>query len=341
MRKKLIRILIIAGIIIAVIGAVIYQFSKHIHYNDTYVNGNTAGNLYNAGLFCENNGTVFFANPDDQNRLYSMDPNGKNLKKLNNDSVMYINADSNYVYYVRNNTKNNVDYSFFSYNNNSLCRVARSGGDAVILDEAPCIYASLLGNYIYYLHYDTETATTLYRVKIDGKELEQVFPYYVFNCSTQGQYFYYNGMQNDSNVYQYDTSGKSSSLYYSCNAYKPIVTDDSDLFYMDASNNCALVHANPNSTEPVTLTTDSLDCYNVYGSYIFYQKYSKNHPSLCMIKTDGSGKEELASGTYTNINVTSYYIYFRDYDTGETLYTSTANPGEINSFHPGVIADKR
>lgn len=340
MKKKLIRILIIVGILVAVIGTIIYRISKHIRYNDTYVNGNTAGNLYNAGLFCENNGTVFFANPDDHNRLYSMDSNGKNLKKLNNDSVMYINADSNYVYYVRNNTKDNVDYSFFSYNNNSLCRVSRSGGDAAILDEAPCIYASLLGNYIYYLHYDTETATTLYRVKIDGKELKQVFPYYVFNCSTLGEYFYYNGMQNDSNVYQYDTSNGTDSLYYSCNAYKPIVTDDSDLFYMDVDNNYALVHANPNSKEPDTLTTDSLDCYNVYGSYIFYQKYSKKDPAFCMIKNDGSEKKELASGTYTNINITSYYIYFRDYYSGETFYTSTNKPGEINAFHPGVIEDK-
>ena len=46
-------------------------------YNDGYVNGNTAGNLYNEGYFCEKDGIVYFANPADNYCLYSMNPDGK------------------------------------------------------------------------------------------------------------------------------------------------------------------------------------------------------------------------------------------------------------------------
>jgi Tol biopolymer transport system component len=120
MRKILVRIFVFL-LLCGFVGMFVYRyFSDQVKMNTTYVNGNTAGNLYNAGLFCENNGTVFFANPDDNNRLYSMDVNGSNLKKLSNDTATYINADSHYVYYIRDNDNSSLDYSYFSFHNNSL-----------------------------------------------------------------------------------------------------------------------------------------------------------------------------------------------------------------------------
>ena len=104
--KKLVLIITISLLVItASVGGLIYHYQTKTKYNESYVNGNTAGNLYNAGLFCESNGTVFFANPDDKYRLYSMDLDGSNLAKISDDTVMYINADSHYVYYVRNNER--------------------------------------------------------------------------------------------------------------------------------------------------------------------------------------------------------------------------------------------
>ena len=88
--KKRLPIIIIAVLVVVFAGLGFYSHQKSkIKYNTSYVNGNTAGNLYNAGLFCEKNGTVYFANPDDDYRLYSMDTNGNHLKKLSYDRVMY------------------------------------------------------------------------------------------------------------------------------------------------------------------------------------------------------------------------------------------------------------
>lgn len=118
---------------------------------------------------------------------------------------------------------------------------------------------------------------------------------------------------------------------------KPIVTSDDNVYYMDVDQNNALVHTNMKSGHPVTLTKDSLDLYNVYGSSIFYQRYSEDNPALCMIKNDGSGYQELAQGNYSNINVTSSYIYFTDFKTKEMFCTPTDHPGTLTAFHPGVI----
>lgn len=337
--KLLLVILVIAALFT---GGVIWRTqSEKVKLNTNYVNGNTSGNLYNAGLFCESNGTVFFANPDDHNRLYSMDSDGSNLSKVCNDSAMYINADSNYIYYVRDNDKSNDEiYGFFSFHNNSLCRIDRDGKNLTVLDEAPCLYASLIGNYIYYLHYDTESATTLYKIKIDGTERKKLSNQYQFTCNSVGQYFYYNDMFSDGSIVQYDTATDTASVIYHCNSYKPIVTNDANCFYLDVDQNNALVHVNLNAGTPTVLTTDSIDLYNVYGSNIYYQTYdTNNNPALCMIRDDGSEAKMLMPGTFQCINVTSYYIYFTDYYSGTVFYTPTANPGVITDFHPGRIED--
>lgn len=337
MKKRLpIIIIVVLVVVFAGLGFYSHQKSK-IKYNTSYVNGNTAGNLYNAGLFCEKNGTVYFANPDDDYRLYSMDTNGNHLKKLSYDRVMYINADDHYVYYVRNNENNGTGFDFFSYARNSLCRIDQNGENTKILDKDPCLYASLVGNYIYYLHYDDKDATTLYKIGIDGEGRKKVYSPYIFTCSTLGQYIYTSGTESDGAIYQLDTSNDSLSKVYECNSFKPIVTSDNNVYYMDVDQNNALVHTNMKAGHPVTLTKDSLDLYNVYGSSIFYQRYSEDHPALCMIKNDGSGYQELAQGNYSNINVTSSYIYFTDFKTKEMFCTPTDHPGTLTAFHPGVI----
>ena len=156
--KIIIPIFIIGGIIAAFF---LNRSSNDIVMNDGYVNGNTAGNLYNGGLFCENNGIIYFSNPSDGGKLYSMDSNGENLKKLADDIPTYINADENYVYYIRNNPRGSLDFNYVAFYQNALVRIDHDGDNILILDQEPCMYASLIGNYIYYLHYSTEDASTM------------------------------------------------------------------------------------------------------------------------------------------------------------------------------------
>ena len=92
--KKIWKWLLFVLVILLAAGCVfLYRYINRIRYNDGYVNGNTAGNLYNEGYFCEKDGIVYFANPADNYCLYSMNPDGTNIKKLEDQSVSYINVD--------------------------------------------------------------------------------------------------------------------------------------------------------------------------------------------------------------------------------------------------------
>lgn len=333
MKKIILRIFIVLVIVGAAALLIFSHFRDKMKYNTGYVNGNTAGNLYNAGLFCEIDGTVFFANPDDDFKLYSMDPDGIHVKKICNDSVVYINADANYIYYIRNNQQSEVNFSSFTFENHSLCRLSREGNKITTLDSDPSMYPSLIGNEIYYLHYDKEDATTLYKINIDGSDKKQVMKNYAFPCSTQGQYFYYNGNTTDGNLYRFNTATQSSETIYTCSCYKPIISDG-DIYYMDAAKDTAIVHLNPSTGETAVLTEGKVDAYNVSGSYIYYQTYG-DHQGLYRVSTNGGEPEQLISGVYTNINIASGYIYFMDLNTKEMFYMPTGNPGQIQPFHPG------
>lgn len=317
--KKVISYLIPAAIILCIAAFILYN--KMINapkYNDSYVNGNTAGNLYNNGLFCEYDGKIYFANSDDNNRLYCMNPDGSELKKLSDDSVASINADEHYVYYVRTGGSGDSNFSFLHYNTNSLCKIRRDGkGSVVILDDAPALYASLVGNYIYYLHYDTQTATTLYRVKIDGTEQMQISTEPYFTCSTNGPYIYYNGIEGDHNIYQYDTATGDQTLLYEGNCWMPIV-EGTTVYFLDCIDSYSLAKVDLTTGEKTILCTDFVEFFNIYNDTIYFQR-NGSEPALCKMNRDGSNYSVIREGVFNSINIISGFIYFKDFYT-EELY---------------------
>lgn len=337
MKKRLPFLLILLLLLLATGFGVFHYFAGRIRFNDAYVNGNSAGNLYNGGLFCEYNGTVYFANPSDENALYSMDANGGSLTKLCSDNVSFINADEHYIYYVRNNPGSNGDFSFLSINTNSLCRIDRDGdADSVlILDSEPCMYASLAGNYIYYLRYTEASGTTLYKVKIDGSDKEMVNENPYYTCSALGQYIYYNGMDREHYIWRLNTADDSTGMLYGGNCWMPTVVDESTAYFMDCDNNYAIARADLTTGDKTLLCEDRVDWYNVSGSYIYFQRSDTEHPALCRMRTDGSEYEELANGNHKNLNVASGYLYFCDYYTGQTFRIATAGDAKVEVFAPG------
>ena len=333
--KKVLPVILLLCVLAAAVGfGFYYHIQTQTKFNDGYVNGNNAGNLYNAGLFCASDGTVFFANPSDEYRLYAMDSDGSNLRKISNDIASFINADDNYIYYVRNNTSIDTAFSFLSINTDSLCRINRDGtGDTVILDPDPCMYASLIGNEVYYLHYDTDDNTTLYKVKIDGTGRQQVDKNAYFTSCTDGQYFYYNGLSGDHNIWRFDTATLSSDLIYSGNCWMPTVIGDS-LFFMDCDDNYKLARVSLSTGEKITLSDDRIDCYNICGGYIYFQRNDTDNPAFCRMNTDGSGYTEIASGNYTDINATATDVYFREFHSGQMYRTPITDTGTMELFLP-------
>lgn len=334
--KKMLPALILGIVLTLAAGVASYQyFVKRTKFNDSFVNGNTAGNLYNYGLFCEYGDTIYFSNPNDNNYLYSMNTLGGEITKLYEDSASFINADEHYVYYIRSNSNSDTRLSSFSLSSNGLCRYDLRTKKVTLLDIDPSMYASLIGNYIYYTHYDTEAASTLYRIKIDGSEKEQIDENPYFTCSANGQFFYYNGISDDHNIYQMDTQTNDSKLICSGNYWMP-TADNENIYFLDCEQNYALVKLGLSDSSPKVIISDRIETYNVYGDTIYFQRNNLDgNSAFCSIKTDGTGYTEIRKGDYNNINATSRYIYFSPVGEEGIIYRiPVGGDNTVSIFHP-------
>lgn len=328
----------ILGIIIILVTTfiIINKINNHVTLNDSYVNGNYGGNLYNGGYFCEHNGTLFFANPDDKMSLYSASRNFDDLKKISGYSVAYINADDNYVYFSKQDRKGNGAFSFLQVDRCALYRVKHNGKKETAIDHDPCMYSCLVGNYIYYIHYDEDNASTLYKIKINGKEREMVMKEPVIAVYANERYIYYTGVEKDHHLYKLDTESKSKMIVSTREFYNPIIIDNY-VYYMDPENDYHITSLNLSTDEKFDITHSRADCFNMYGNFIFYQKNKEGEEGLYRIRLDGTNEELIASGVYCNINVTTFNVYFSLYDVDDSFYMiPTSGKIVMTKFSPGV-----
>ena len=79
-RKTTIIFLIVVTVIVSAM-LFLNIYVSRIPENPSGTTGNTAGNLNNNGLYCEDEGIVYFANPYDNGALYSMNVDETDMKK--------------------------------------------------------------------------------------------------------------------------------------------------------------------------------------------------------------------------------------------------------------------
>lgn len=331
--SKLLLFLFILFIAAVTASVFTYKYFNRTRFNQENVSGNSGGNYYNNGLFCEFNDKVYFSNPNDDYTLYEMTPQGTEAKRLTTDNVSFINADDNYLYYVRTNGSQSSSFPFLNINTNSLCRVKHNGKQHTFLDTAPSLYAALSGNYIYYIHYDTKTASTLYKVKIDGTEKQSLNKFPLLLSPASDGKLCYNGLDNNHNLYYWNSASDSSAMAFEGNTWNP-VEDGSYLYFMDTDNDYHLTRVAKNDQQKTDISGSRVDCYNIYGNYAYYQKNEPSDQGMYRIALDGSSKEELiAEGIYCDINITSHYVYFRDFNNRSSFYqTPTNKPIQVTPF---------
>ena len=82
-----------------------------------------------------------------------------------------------------------------------------------------------------------------------------------------------------------------------------------------------------------------MDLFNVAGSYVYYQKNDPSSPALMRMGIDGSNPEIVAEGNYSDINVTSSYVYFHSFGADTPVYqTSTYGPISVMTFDAAKAA---
>lgn len=333
--RKIIRntLIILLILIILAVLAVVYYLNQRITENPPGTVGNTAGNINNNGLFCEYNGTVYFSNAYDGGSLYAMDPSESNVRKLNDMVVRNILAGGDYVYYFQTGTANPTEAGIGQLPGmHTFIRSRLDGSDSTAVSADVVVTAQLVDNYLYMLT-TANSAISFYKVKINNTDKVELADYNINPACAQNGVIYYNGTQTNHYLYALNTATDNSSEFWRGNLWYPAIEGDY-VYYLDVSGNYRLCRYSISQNSIEVLTEDRVDCYNMGGGYIYYQKNSTTNPQLICMRTDGSDAQVIAEGNYTNINVTSWYVYFQAFNDSDTVYHTLIGSSGYSVFNP-------
>lgn len=305
--------------------------SKRIPKNPPETVGNTAGNLNNGGLFCEDEGKVYFANAYDNGTLYCMNADETDVVKLSDAQVSSINAGGKYLYYYQSSSAASEDFASV-FRINGVYRAGKDGKSSVCLKRVPAPSLSLAGNTVFYQSYSTKTGTSLRRIGIDKTKDAEIADYVINPAGVRNGFIYFGGTGKDHYLYALNTETNAIAPVFEGNVYNPQPQGDF-IYYMDISDDYKLCRYSLSDRSVQTLTQDRLDFFNVVSDMIYYQKSDAEQPALKRIRTDGTGEEIVASGVYENINATSKYVYFNAYGAPVPVFhTPVDGPVQVSVF---------
>lgn len=312
-KKKLFTILGIAGglLVLMAVVAILVLTRKEFRYNDPSAVGNTAANLYNDGLFVQLEDQVYFANSYDNNALYCMTVGESEVHKVSNVIVQHLVAAGDYVYFFQNGTTGSGGFDNVK-NNKGFNRYSIPEGNVENMSKDVIVYNQLVGNYLYLMSTDPKKGYRLFKLKIDRSEEVDLGNSAINPACARNGVIYYAGVDTDHALHTLDTATDTMRIALQQDLWYPTL-DGEWLYYLDLNQNYRLCRYSFLTQEIQTLTTDRVDCYNVGNGYIYYQKNSSTAPALKCMRCDGTEVETVVEGNFTNINMTSYYVYFQEF----------------------------
>ncbi len=332
MKDKIKVILIIAGILAVLAGLfVINFFLNRIPENPSGTVGNTAGNLYNGGYFCEDSeGRVFFSNSYDNGSLYVMNADETEVEKLSASTVKSINTGGDYLYYYMSDSSASTGLGFVR-RVIGVYRSDKDGGDLETLSRDPAGTLLLVDNHLYVQSVPDSGGIHLLKISIDGEEEIILSKDKIYPASAYNGRIYYNDNANSHFLYQMDTYTGATSVVVKYNMWNPVRQGDY-VYFMDILEDYRLCRYSLSEDKIEVLTTDRVDTFNVTSDCIYYQKSSDTQPGLMRISLDGSEEIMLAEGIYNNINTTSRYVYFQEFGNPLSTFKVAHGDTEVSEF---------
>ena len=347
MNKRLKSILITVIVVcILVIAFLLLKISSRLPENPPDYAGNTAGNIYNRGLFAEDADYIYFANLADNFRLYRATHDLEDIVCVHRDSVEYLNPDSasHFIYYSRINYRQNTyGNTVFDILDTGIYRLQLKNEALTRLYSEACGAVLLGGNNLFYQTHGSDGNYDLYTLPVNTEDEKASLlssDYFTPACFTDG-YLYYAGVTDDHSLYALLPETGSTSLVAGIDCYQPIVTSDGT-YFLSQAHDYSLFYL-PNTSDTATLISgDRISSYNISkdGRTLFYQVDDGKNNRLCRYDVSSQKVTELVSGDYKNLNTVSDYLFFTDFE--ETLcHGYDISSGRLFTFMPTPENDEK
>ena len=307
--------------------------------NDGTVLGNTAGNLYNGGLFCEYDGMIYFANHKDDNSLYRMNASDcSGIEKLHHDRVCYLNADENYLYYSRmNHQREEGSASIFTLFNTGLYRVNRKNGKNLhSIYRNPCGLALLYGNDLFFQHYQDGEGLSLHKITTDGENNAKLSSEALLPACVADGLLYYAGVNKDHNLHTLNPATGETATILDRYVYFPIVREEG--IYFMTLGDYTIHRYHPTNKTSEKLIDEPCASYNISndGRFLYYQVDRTDNNRICVLDLNTMTSTTILEGNFGQIHVTSNYVFFTDFAETAVYAYATDDSGALSKFNPPV-----
>lgn len=339
MSKRIRNVLIFIIILSVIVSlAILSKINSRLTVNPPEYAGNTGGNLYNRGLFTEDNTYIYFANPADNFHLYRMDKDLENITLLHKDSVEFLNVDSEgSVYYSRINYRmNTMGSSAFDMLSTGIYRYNPKKSKLTRLYRNLCGAVLLAGNNLFFQVHGSDGSYDLYAVATDKDRAKEVLITndFILPLSYRDGLMYYSGVGSDHALYTYAPSTGATAKFAEIDCYLPVATADG-VYFLSQKHDYSLFYLPNNSDTAELITEERLSTYNIStdGTRLFYQVDGGNNNRLCSYDLSAKKEATIVEGDFRNLNTVADYLFFTNFD--ETVcYCYQISSGTLTTFMP-------
>ena len=333
MNRRIALGFILTGLIVVLL-LLIYFWDQRIIKDPSDV-GNTAGNLNNGGYFFEMGNKVYFANPYDNDCLYSMDIDETHLKRLSSMRTKYISGANGFLYFYMDSTKKAGKTTGLGAATNQfgIYRCKANGRNQECLVRDFCGEMQLCGEYVYF-QVKKSGGGTLEKIRVDKKDRSTVNAEEMISpvCYDKG-IIYYTGVNTDHSIHAIDTTSHDRTYdVLPGHLFYPVVTGGY-IYYINGDSNYSLWRTNLYSGETQIITSERIDNFTMNNQHIYYTYSNGLASQLKRCDLDGSNKLVLFQGVTNSLNLTSRYLYFKVYLKDDVMYhiplDGSAGPSEV------------
>ena len=333
-------VIIVVAVLLAasVAGLILNKVLNRIPDNDIHTVGNTAGNLYNGGTFCESDGRIYFSNSYDNGALYVMNSDLSGIRKLADNDASYINAGGDYIYF-RQSGQSNASGTGLGYvlKQQGIFRLRKDGRKLKGLYRGVLNNLTLVGSRLYYQNLSNAYYLKFCYTPIGGSGTNEISDLYLDpSCAYAGS-IWYTGSEEDMYLYTYDTTTGETTMRLNYDMWHPVIADGA-VYFMDIHNNYRIVRYDFSTGSADVITEDRVDFFNYLDGQIFYQTPEGDGALKC-VNVRTLNISVIDPGYHTDLQLTSEYAFFKVYGESVPIYmTPTQNPGTVSEFTQALIA---
>jgi hypothetical protein len=262
-----------------------------------------AGNIINRGLAAEQDGSVYFINSDDGNKLYVIRSGESRQSKLNDDHSAYLNVCGDWIYYV-NRSQNNQIYKM---------RTDGSGDDKLLTDHAEYLYC--YDGWLYYINY--AHLGRIYKIRIDGTDRSRLTMDNAEFLFLDNNWLYFKNHNHAGRIYKVRHDGSDSSQVNK-EYVKHINVQGDWIYYVNGDDNDRIYKIMSDGSNKTRISSSSARFINFYDDWLYYSN-NDDGGTIYRMRPDGTDNTRLNDQSSGYINIILNWLYYVERDNNDRI----------------------